>query len=72
MAKAPVRVKKLRKIDVRAGESAIKSTTCSSRGTGFNPQHPHDNSQLSITPVPGDPAPSHKHIKHIYRQNTNA
>ena len=37
-----------------AGEmdgSAVKSTYCSSRGPGFNSQHPHGSSQLSVTPV---------------------
>lgn len=36
---------------------AIKSTGCSSRGHWFNSQHPHDNSQLPVTPVLGDPIP---------------
>jgi hypothetical protein len=33
---------------------AIKSTGCSSRGQGFQSQHPYGGSQLSVTPVPGD------------------
>jgi hypothetical protein len=46
----------------------LKSTGCSSRGPHFNSQHPHDGSQLYVTPVPGDPIPSHRQT---YRQNTN-
>ena len=38
--------------------SALKSTGCSSRRPGFNTQHPHSSSQLSVTPAPGDPTPS--------------
>lgn len=34
--------------------SAVKSTGCSSPGPGFDSQHP-GSSQLSVTPVPGDP-----------------
>ncbi|CAO2590642.1 hypothetical protein LEMLEM_LOCUS5939, partial [Lemmus lemmus] len=34
--------------------SVVKSTDCSSRGPGFNSQHPHGSSQLSEDPVPGD------------------
>ena len=48
---------------------AVKSTSCSSRGPEFNSQHPHGSSKLSVTPVPGDLTPSHRHT---YRQNTNA
>ena len=42
------------------GEMAqwLKITGCSSRGLGFNSQHLQDTSQLSVTPVPGDPTPS--------------
>lgn len=32
---------------------------CSSRGPGFNSQHPHGGSQLSVTLVLGDPTSSH-------------
>jgi hypothetical protein len=36
--------------------SAIKGTSCSSRGLRFNPQHPHHVClQPSVTPVPGNP-----------------
>jgi hypothetical protein len=31
------------------------------RGPGFNSQHPHGSSQLSVTLVPGHPIPLHKH-----------
>jgi hypothetical protein len=57
---------------LRAGEmdgSEFESTDCSSRGPGFNSQHPQSSSQLSVTPVPGDLIPSHTHI---CRQVTNA
>jgi hypothetical protein len=37
--------------------SVVKSTPYSSRGLGFNSQHPHGGSQLSVTPVPGDLCP---------------
>jgi hypothetical protein len=49
--------------------SAVKSTDCSSGGPRFNSQQPHGNLQLSVTPVPGDPMPSHRYT---CRQNTNA
>ena len=48
---------------------STKSTHCSSRGSRFNSQHPHGNSQLFVTPVPGDLTPSHRYT---HRQNTNA
>jgi hypothetical protein len=51
------------------GGSAVESTGCSFREWGFDSQHPHGSSQLSVTPVPGDPTPSHRHT---CRQNTNA
>ena len=38
------------------GGSVVKSTDCSSRGPRFNSQHPHGGSQLSVAPVPEDPA----------------
>ena len=41
--------------------SVVKSTDSSSRGSGFNYQHPHGSSQLSVIPVPGDPTPMAKH-----------
>ena len=51
------------------GGLADKNTGCSYRGPRFNFQHPPDSSQLSISPVPGHPTPSHRHT---HRQNTNA
>jgi hypothetical protein len=36
----------------------VKSTCCSSRGTGFDSQDPHDGSRPSVAPVPGAPMPS--------------
>lgn len=32
--------------------SAVKSTNFSSRGEGFDSQHPYGGSQISLTPVP--------------------
>jgi hypothetical protein len=46
-----------------------KNTDDFSRGPGFNSQHPHGGSQLSVTPVPEDPIPSHRYT---CRQHTNA
>ena len=48
--------------------SVVMSTGCSSKGPRFNSQHPHGSSQLSVTPVPGDLTPSHRHTS---GQNTN-
>jgi hypothetical protein len=48
--------------------SAVKSTGCPSKGPRFNSQNPYDSSQMSLTPVPGDPTPSHRHA---CRQNNN-
>ena len=48
--------------------SAVKSTSCSSRRPGFNSQHLHGSSHLSIKSVPGGLTPSHRHT---HRQNTN-
>jgi hypothetical protein len=49
--------------------SAVKNTGCSSKGPGFNSQHPRGSSHLPVTPVPGDLMPSHRQTR---RQNTNA
>jgi hypothetical protein len=49
--------------------SEVKNTDYSSRGPGFNSQHPHGSSQLSVTPVPGDLTPSHRHTS---TQNNSA
>lgn len=58
-------------------DSAIKST-CSCRGLGFSFQHPHDISQLSVTPVPEDGCPpftssgtKHAHDTHKHASNTH-
>jgi hypothetical protein len=48
--------------------SAVKSTSCSSRGPQFKSQHPDGSSQLSVTPFQGDPTPSHRQA---YSQNSN-
>lgn len=32
--------------------SMVRSTGCSTRGSRLDSQHPHDNSQLSVTPMP--------------------
>jgi hypothetical protein len=48
--------------------SVIKSTNYSSRRSGFNSQHPHGSSHLSVPPVPEDPTSSHRHA---CRQNTD-
>lgn len=58
--------------------SAVMNTGCSSRGPGFNPQHPHDGSQPPVTPAAGDLTPSsslqgyhtHRMYRHTCRQNT--
>ena len=41
--------------------SVLKNTDCSARGPGSNSQHPHGSSELCVTPVPEDLAPSHRH-----------
>lgn len=45
-----------------------KNTGCSSRGPGFNSQRLRGSSQLSVAPVPGNPALSHRYS---YGQSTN-
>jgi hypothetical protein len=45
--------------------SVVKSTGCSSGGPVFNSLQPHGSSQLSVTPVPGDP------WHQVFRQNTH-
>jgi hypothetical protein len=44
--------------------SAVKNTGCYCRGPGFDSQHPHSGSQVSITPVPEDPMPSFGFCRH--------
>ena len=41
-------------------QSMVGSTGCSSREPGFNSQHSHGSSQLSVTPVPVDLKTSHR------------
>ena len=41
--------------------SAINSNDCSSKGPGFNFEHPCGRTQLSVIPVPGDLTPAHKY-----------
>jgi hypothetical protein len=45
------------------------NTGCSSRGPGFNFQHPHSSLYWSVTTVPGNLASLQRHS---CRQNTNA
>jgi len=49
-------------------EMVVKSSGCSSRGPGFNLQHPHGSSLRFVNPVPGGLTPSHRHT---CRQNTD-
>jgi hypothetical protein len=47
---------KLRKVvlgDEEINSSVVRSIGCLSRGPRFNSQHPHGNSQLPVTSVPG-------------------
>ena len=47
----------------------IKNIDCSSRGPGFNAQHPNGSSHLSVLSVPRDLAGI---LTYACRQNTNA
>jgi hypothetical protein len=50
--------------------SAVKSTDRSSRGTGFNSQHPHGSSQLSVMPKSDIHAgKTSMHIKLFFKKN---
>jgi hypothetical protein len=56
--------------------SVGKCTLCSFRGLGFGSQHPHDSSQPSKTPVPGNLVPSsgfcwHQVYMHIHTCSPN-
>lgn len=47
------------------------------RGPRFKSQHPHNGSQTTVTPIPGEPtSPSdlhgHQTHRHAFRQNTHA
>jgi hypothetical protein len=55
--------------ECRRDGSAAKNTDFCFRGPGFNFQHPHGNSQLTVILVGEDLTPSHRHKS---RQNTNA
>ena len=48
---------------IRRGDSVVNSIGCSFRGPGFNSQHPHGGSQLSVAPVPGNLIPSQQCTK---------
>ena len=47
----------------RRDGSAVKSVGQSSRGPGFDHQHPYVGLKLSVTPVP--PTPSSRHEVHM-------
>lgn len=57
-----------------AGEMAqgLRALICSSRGPGFNSQHPRGGSQECVSPFPGGGMPSDFHghtymqLKHVY------
>lgn len=57
----------------------VKSTECSLRGCRLDSQHPQSDSQLSVTPIPGDQCPflassghqAHRVQRHTCRQNTH-
>jgi hypothetical protein len=55
----------------------IKSIAYFSKGPRFNSQHSPGNSQLSLTPGPGDSVPSYDlhrhciHMVHVYKTDKN-
>jgi hypothetical protein len=51
------------KIRKHGAREMVEYIICSSRGPGFNSQHPYSSSQLSVTPIPVNPIPSYKHIQ---------
>jgi hypothetical protein len=51
------------------GGKTVKSSGLSTRRPGFNSEHPHGSSPLSVTPAPVYLKPSHRHT---CRKNTNA
>ena len=61
----------MQKIHLGAGEMAqqLRALAALPEDLSSISQHPHGSSQLSITPVPGDPAPLYRHT---CRQNANA
>jgi hypothetical protein len=58
-------------MNTRAREVAqrLRALTALPADLGFNFQHPHGGSQMPVTPVSGNPTPSHRHAR---RQNTDA
>jgi hypothetical protein len=55
------------------GDSTVKSTGSSSRGSGFDSPHPHGVSQISVTPVPGNMmsfSGLHGHCMHVVHRDT--
>lgn len=50
--------------DWRDASVAKQLISCSSRGQGFNFQHLHGDSQLSVIPVHGGPMSSSDHSRH--------
>ena len=59
----------LKKLSQRAKRDELAVKNCSFRGPGFKLKHPHSNSQLSVTPAPGDLIATHRHT---CRQKNNA
>ena len=54
-------------------EGSVVKSTGSCPGPRFNSQHPHDGSQLPVTPVPGDPMSSSgfcEHCMHMLHRHT--
>lgn len=48
-----------------------KSSCCSSSKPRFDPQHPQDSAQPSVTPIPGDPIPFSGLLRHVVHRNPN-
>ena len=51
-------------------DMAVESVDCSSRGPGFNSQHPHGDSQLPETPAPRNLSPSSGHCTRVVHRHT--
>lgn len=57
----------------REDGSTVTRSSCSSKGSRFNSQHPHGGSQPSVTPVLRDPTPSsglHRNQAHTWYIDT--
>ena len=54
----------------RRDGSAVKSSSCSSRGSGFDSQHPHNGSQSSITRFLVKQMPSSLDTRHVMHKHT--